>query len=179
MIDSLELIPLIKQFLHHWFSFPKNKLFAQVTTINDHQPCIRTMDCYEITSKGSLIFLTDTNSPKWHHLTHNPNTAICLLHREYGQIIIEGTARLDTHLSNLTLATLYWENYLDDYWRHFYLSNSGNVSANGVASSFGIIQVVPKSWEILTFDTDDFLKSYRIKYQLQEGRWNKNNLPLL
>ncbi len=179
MIDSLDLITIVKQHLHHWFAFPKNKLFAQVTTINDRQPCIRTMALYALTSKGSLIFLTDTKSPKWHHLTHNPNVAICLLHHEYGQIIIEGVARLDTSLSNLTLATLYWDNYLDDYWRHFYLSNSCGATPNRVPSSFGILQIVPKSWEILTFNTDEFLKGSRIKYQLQEGVWIQSNLSLL
>ncbi|WP_231865862.1 pyridoxamine 5'-phosphate oxidase family protein [Legionella fallonii] len=179
MIHYLDLVTTVKQYLHHWFAFPKNKLFAQVSTIHEQKPCIRTMDLYDVTSKGSLIFLTDTNSPKWSHLTRNPNIGICLLHREYGQIIVEGSALLDTSVTNLSLATLYWENYLDDYWRRFYLSNSSNTTAHGIPSSFGIMHIIPKSWEILAFSTDDFLKGLRVKYQLHEGVWIKNPLPLL
>ena len=54
----------IKHLLHSWFDFPENKLFCQVSTVNDGRPHIRTMDLYDFTDDGSLIFLTKTDSRK-------------------------------------------------------------------------------------------------------------------
>lgn len=178
-INTLELIVEINNYLKRWFTFPKHEVFAQVTTVVNQQPHIRTMHLYDVTSKGSLIFLTSTDSPKWKHLNYCPNVGACILNLEFGQIIIEGQAVLDTSLTNLPLVTLYWQNYLDEYWRNFYLSNNCGETIYGIPSSFGIVQIIPNSWQILEMNKDDFLKGSRIKYELRNGSWIKNKLPLL
>ncbi|CAM2740934.1 Uncharacterized conserved protein [Legionella steigerwaltii] len=176
-INPLDLVNTVEHYLDQWFSFPKNKVFAQVTTVMNQKPHMRTMALYHVTPKGSLIFLTDTSSPKWIHLSHCPNVGVCILNPEYGQIIVEGTAVLDTSQSNLSLASLYWQNFLDEYWRNYYLTNS-NKTADGISSSFGIIQIIPDLWQILEINKNDFLKGARMSYELQNDSWIKRQLPL-
>ncbi|WP_454782841.1 pyridoxamine 5'-phosphate oxidase family protein [Legionella sp. WA2022007384] len=177
LIDSAELIHTVEHYLRQWFSFPRNRVFAQVTTVMNQKPYVRTMDLYHFTPKGSFIFLTDTRSPKWSHLNHCSNVSICLVNPEFGQIIVEGSVRLDTSQSNLPVASLYWQNYLDEYWRNYYLSNSE--TSDGIPLSFGIMEVIPHVWQILKINKNDFLKGSRMNYELQNGSWFKNQLPLL
>ena len=177
LITSLELMNTVEHYLYEWFSFPKRKIFAQVTTVMNQKPHIRTMDLYHVTPKGSLFFLTDTSSPKWIHLSHCPNIGVCILNPDYGQIIVEGTAVLDTSESNLSLTSLYWQNFLDEYWRNYYLINT-NKTVDGISSSFGVLQIIPNLWQILEINKDDFLKGSRMHYQLQNDFWMKQQLPL-
>lgn len=176
------LVQDIKKLLQSWFFFPENKIFCQVSTVKNNHPHIRTMDLYDFTNDGTLIFLTNTNSNKWHHLGQLPNIAVCLLNLEYGQIIVEGSALLQTRANNQLLATHYWENYLDEYWRNFYLSCATEPlplsSQKEIPLSFGIIEIHPHSWEVLEIDPEDFLKGSRKKFQLQENAWVKTELPL-
>ena len=174
------LVQHIKHLLHSWFSFPENKIFCQVSTVNNNHPRIRTMDLYDFTDDGALIFLTNTHSNKWRELEQVSNIAVCLLSLESGQIIIEGSASLHTSANNRPLATYYWDNYLDQYWRDFYLSCALKSSSpqNEIPPSFGIIKIYPHTWEILEINTEDFLKGSRKKFQLQENAWVMTELPL-
>lgn len=176
LIDSSELIHAVELYLHHWFSFPRDKIFAQVTTVTHQKPHIRTMDLYHVTPNGSLIFLTDTRSPKWAHLSRCPNVGVCLANPEHGQIIVEGIAVLHTSQNNLPLASLYWQNYLDEYWRNYYLTHSD--TSNGISLSFGVIQIIPALWQVLEINKNDFLKGSRMEYKFKNGMWIKNQLPL-
>ncbi|MCE0724684.1 MULTISPECIES: pyridoxamine 5'-phosphate oxidase family protein [Legionella] len=176
LIDSSELIHAVELYLRHWFSFPKDKVFAQVTTVMHKKPHIRTMELYHFTPNSSLIFLTDTRSPKWSHLNRCPNVGICLVNPEHGQIIVEGRAILHTSLSNLPLTSLYWHNYLDEYWRNYYLTNSD--TSHGISLSFGVIQTIPTLWQILEINKNAFLKSSRVEYKFKRGMWSSNPLPL-
>jgi len=138
------------------------------------------MDLYDFTDEGALIFLTNTNSNKWYHLKQISSIAVCLLNLERGQIIVEGSAFLHTSGNNQPLATKYWNNYLDEYWRDFYLSCASGApsSQEKIPLSFGIIEIRPHSWEILEINTEDFLSGSRKKYQLQENAWVMIELPL-
>ena len=138
------------------------------------------MDLYDFTDDGSLIFLTNTNSTKWNDLTQGSNIAVCLLNLERGQIIVDGSALLQTSINNPFLAARYWENYLDEYWRNFYLSLAPQLSAAQpkIPPSFGIIEIHPHSWEILEINLEDFLKGSRKKFQLQENKWIETKLAL-
>lgn len=53
-----------------------------------------------------------------------PNASICILHLDYGQIIVEGQATLKTWLTDPETTVFYWNHYLDQYWRDFYLSRA-------------------------------------------------------
>ncbi len=137
------------------------------------------MALYDLTQKGALIFITATNSPKWTHLSNNPNIALCLLHPEYGQIIVEGSTLLHTSQTNLSLVSLYWENYLDEYWRNFYRMETPGNPANEIPPSLGVVHVIPNTWQILEMDKDDFLKGSRSLYTIEKDVWMREELPLL
>jgi general stress protein 26 len=118
------IVQNIKHLLHSWFDFPQNKLFCQVSTVDDGHPHIRTMDLHDFTNDGSLIFLTKTDSRKWNDLTKHPYIAACMLNLDVGQITVEGSVLLHTAENNLATTAHYWENYLPKYWQDFYLSHS-------------------------------------------------------
>jgi hypothetical protein len=106
--------------------------------------------------------------------------AVCLLNLEVGQIIVEGSALLQTSANNLAMATLYWENYLPKYWQDFYLSHSSqNIhTSKQIPLSFGVIKIIPHTWEILEINTEDFLKGSRKRFTLKENAWEIAELPL-
>lgn len=174
------IVQNIKQLLHSWFDFPKVKLFCQVSTVSNGQPHIRTMDLYDFTDDGSLIFLTRTNSRKWNDLEKQPYIAVCLLNLEAGQITVQGSALLQTSANNLAMTTLYWENYLPKYWQDFYLSHSSQSihTLKEIPSSFGIVKIIPHAWEILEINTEDFLKGSRKRFALKDNTWEMIELPL-
>jgi general stress protein 26 len=173
------IVQNIKHLLHSWFDFPKNKLFCQVSTVNEGRPHIRTMDLYDFTDDGSLIFLTKTHSRKWKDLEKQPNIAVCLLNLEVGQITVEGAGLLQTTENNLAMTTLYWEHYLPKYWQDFYLSHSSQDKHDlTIPSSFGVIKIIPHAWEILEMNTENFLKGSRKRLTLKENTWEMMELPL-
>ncbi|KTC93768.1 MULTISPECIES: pyridoxamine 5'-phosphate oxidase family protein [Legionella] len=178
-MNSHELSNLLKNRLNDWFNFSRNPIYGQVTTVYNELPYVRTMHLYELTPRGSLIFLTSTHSGKWQHLIKNAHVAICLMNADYGQILVEGSALLHTRQTNLALTSLYWENYLEESWQNFYISEDSDVLKETIPSSFGIVEVVPKTWEILEINKIDFTKGKRKKYILQEGMWNVNQLPII
>jgi pyridoxine/pyridoxamine 5'-phosphate oxidase len=178
-INSVELINSIKTYLYNWFYFPKEKLFCQVATVKSGKPQLRTMGLYDFTAQGSLIFLTDTSSPKWRQLADCANVSVCMLNPASAQILAEGVAFLHTSQSNLPMTTLYWQNYLDQYWRDFYQKSEAKKSINAIPVSFGIVQIIPKKWELLTINSDDFLMGSRISYECQENLWTINQHSLL
>ncbi len=168
-------IQYIQSCLQKWFSFPENKLFCQVSTVAKNNPHIRTMDLYDITEDGRLIFLTDTSTQKWKDLQQCQNIAVCMLHLEYGQIIVEGIAALKTSVNDSYSVSLYWHNFLDQYWRDFYVSRTVKTS-NNIPESFGLIEITPSIWEILEINPYDFLKSSRKQFKLMNGKWSTHDL---
>lgn len=174
------MINNIKQLLNKWFDFPNSKLFCQVSTVANGYPRIRTMDLYDFTEDGSLIFLTKTDSRKWRDLEQQPNIAVCLLNLELGQITVEGNALLQTSENNLSLTKLYWDNYLPKYWKDFYLSCSSKHAESGaqIPSTFGVIKIIPNAWEILEINTEDFLIGSRQRFTLNDNSWSMKELAL-
>jgi len=132
---------------------------------NEH-PHIRTMDLYDLTNNGSLVFLTKTNSRKWNGLENQKNISVCMINLKMGQVIAEGSALLQTTENNPSMTMHYWENYLPQYWRDFYLSHitKNTHRSSELPSLFGVIQIIPHTWEILEINTEDFLKGSRKNY---------------
>ncbi|MBA2653390.1 MAG: pyridoxamine 5'-phosphate oxidase family protein [Tatlockia sp.] len=178
-MNSLEFISFIKNNLSNWFNFPKDKLFCQVASLKDRTPQIRTMALYDFTQQGSLVFITDTSSPKWEQLSACDEVSVCMLNPVLGQILAEGRAQLHTSQTNLPMVTLYWENYLDQYWRNFYQKNESSKVLNSIPTAFGIVKIEPKSLELLTINSEDFLRGSREKYEKQGSLWIKNQLSLI
>jgi len=168
-------IQYIKNLLQSWFSFPKNKIYCQVSTVANRKPHIRTMDLYDVTDDGHLILLTDTSTRKWLDLQKCNNIAICIVHIEHGQIIVEGEATLKTSINDFSITSLYWHDALDQYWRDIYLSRSSNAEEK-IPSSFGIIVVKPNFWEMLEINKQDYLRSLRKRFQLIDGTWTVQDM---
>ncbi|MBA3536006.1 MAG: pyridoxamine 5'-phosphate oxidase family protein [Tatlockia sp.] len=179
IINSAELISTIKGYLHNWFHFPHQKLFCQVATVKSGKPQLRTMGLYDFTSQGSLIFLTDTSSPKWRQIAGCANVSVCILNPSSAQILVEGVARLHTSQSNLSMATLYWQHYLDQYWRDFYQKGEARIVKNTIPASFGIVQIIPETWEVLTMNCEDYLRGSRTSYECQGNLWTINQHSLV
>lgn len=166
-------VELIKHHLLHWFDFPNKKLFCQVATFGNSCAHIRTMDLYHITDEGNIIFLSDTSTRKWHDLKENPTAAICIVNLDLGQILANGQTTLKTFTTDSITTKYYWDNYLDDYWRNFYLKRDQNNTGHTIPSSFGIIILQPKFWEILVINQNDFLKSFRKQYHKEGETWSE------
>ena len=90
------------------------------------------------------------------------------------KIIVEGTAILKTSKSDFHTASIYWNNFLDQYWRDFYLSRAPD-STEKIPTSFGLIVITP-AWELLEINKEDFLKSSRKQFQLMDGAWTTDAL---
>lgn len=174
-------IEYIKNLLQSWFSFqswsihPQNIIFCQVSTISNDTPHLRTMGLYDITDDGCLVFVTETSTRKWHDLQGCKNIAIAILHAEHGQIIVEGEAMLTTSKNSYKTASFYWYEYLEQYWRDFYLSRSPNAT-DEIPSSFGVIVVKPYLWEILEINKHDYLLSSRKQFRLIDQNWTEHNV---
>ena len=175
------LIQNIKHLLQNWFDFPNSKLFCQVSTVRNGYPHIRTMDLYDFTEDGALIFFTKTDSRKWSDLEKQPNIAVCLLNLDAGQITVEGSVLLQSSTDNLDIVTPYWKNSLPKYWQDFYLSLSSQNPNNPeeIPPSFGVIKIIPHAWEVLEINNEDFLKGSRKRFTLEEGNfWRMSELPI-
>lgn len=169
----------IKNYLWAWFSFPAQKAYCQMSTISNGAPHIRTMELFDVTEEGYLILLSLTYSKKWEDLQGSPRVALCMLNSDCGQIVVEGKARLISITNDLNLTHYYWNSFLSDSWRQFYLSRAVNTNPKSIPSSFGIIQIIPDAWEIFEINKEDFLKSTRKRLQLDDAGWTKDELPLL
>ncbi|EKD91721.1 MAG: hypothetical protein ACD_29C00417G0001 [uncultured bacterium] len=165
----------ITNLLKTWFEFPKNKIFCQISTINNDRPHIRTMDLYNVTEKGDLVFLTNTRSKKWSDLQNCPNSAACIVQLEHGQIIAEGKAVLKTSENDFNTTDHYWSNFLGQYWQEFYLSLTESI-AHHIPDSFGVIIITPQKWEVLEINQNDFLKSTRKQFLLEQSGWVTHDL---
>lgn len=171
------MIKKIRDSLKSWFDFPNNKVYCQVATIGNSHPRIRTMDFYHITNVGEVILLTDTSTNKWQELHENPRVALCLMHLDYGQIVVEGEVQLNTSETNYSLCKQYWDELLDDYWRGFYFSRKTTV-VDGIPTAFGVISVSPTMWEIIETNQEDFIKSTRTRFGLVDGQWKEDFLEV-
>jgi len=126
----------VKHCLKNWFNYPEDRLYCQVSSTNNDMPHTRTMDLYHFTDDGNIILLTATNTRKWSDLSVCPNISICIVNLNHGQIIAEGQALLKTASNAFEVTSLYWNNYLDQYWRDFYLKRSKE-SKNVIPDLFG------------------------------------------
>ncbi|MBA2710208.1 MAG: pyridoxamine 5'-phosphate oxidase family protein [Tatlockia sp.] len=178
-INFDELISMIKANLNEWFQFPREKLFCQVATLMSGKPKLRTMVLYDFTPQGSLVFITDTNSQKWAQLVECKEISVCLLNHDIAQILVEGSALLHTYQSNPPMATLYWQEYLDQYWRDFYKESEAPKTLDPIPSSFGIVEIIPKEWEVLHINTEDYLSGSKTFYENKGNYWAQQLRPLL
>lgn len=166
----------IYQYLTQFFDFHAKKINCQVATQIDNIPHIRTMNLRHVTHDGQLILLTDTQTRKWQEFKKSPRIAICL-YEHPRQVIIEGEVQLNTVLTNSELVRFYWEHYLDQYWRNYYLSQNAGSQADDISTVFGVITLMPDFFEILEINENDYLKSLRKQFHRNKKAWLESNIP--
>lgn len=170
-MDTRLLAREIGEILQTWFHFPEKKVYCQVATVREGKPKVRTMDFYRLTEDGRIILMTETSTNKWGDLGRSNEVALCLGHLDFGQIICEGKVELITAENNSETASFYWENYLDDYWRRFYLGRPSKDKEMRPPLSFGVICIEPVFWEVLETNQKDFLKSRRRQFMKNNNTW--------
>jgi general stress protein 26 len=155
--------------LKSWFDFPNQDVHCQVCTCSNNNPFVRTMKFYDITDDGTVIVLSRTNSKKWQNLQTTNNIAICICHLGRGQIVMEGTAKLETHDTNKVLIDKYWQ-MMDLYAMKIY-TPSLQVVTKEIGENFGVIVVNPTRWEVFEPDMNEYLLSIRTEFRLENNQW--------
>lgn len=158
----------IQECLKTWFNFPHSELFCQVATLYKDQPRLRTMKLYNITKKDELVLITRTQTRKWTELKHCQKIAICLLHPDAGQILVEGSAILKTLKSHSEEVKPYWE-ALAEEWQDYYRKM-------GMPDSFGMIFVTTYRWEVLQISRENYQQSIRKEFVIKNDKWIEHNL---
>jgi general stress protein 26 len=168
--------PLVKDCFTEWFNYPHEQINCQVTTTFTSHPHVRTMMLYDLPPEGNLVFITSTDTRKWHDLTTNPHVAVCIYHNDHGQILMEGSAKLMTSADQHPMINTYWER-LPDYWREFYRNQSPTPSSDlDIPFSFGVILMIPDRWEVLDILKEDYLKSVRKQFSRSNNGWHEEDL---
>lgn len=167
-MGSNEMILPFMRYLREWFDFPSTETFCQVATVSNLSPSLRTMRLFEARD-DALVFLTRTETKKWHDLSLNPLVAVHLVNPARGQIVINGTAASHTRNTNQLLVDLYWLS-LPTHLRAIYTLSHQN---NDAPVNFGAITVSPQSYDFLKIHRDDYLKSTRTLYFRDGETWRQ------
>lgn len=160
---------LINEKLKGWFGFPEQETHIQVATSSENRPHIRTMKLYEVTQDGSCIVLSHNKTQKWRDLQVSPHIALLFVNYDFGQLVVEGVARLLTK-ENCQIKR-YWE-CMPKHIQQIYTPSSGKE----ISDHFGVISVQPLSWEILEINKVDYNKSIRRKFVPDNGSWKSHEI---
>lgn len=160
---------------------------AQVATLSDGMPFVRSMALYGLLDGSSPLFLTHRGSAKWRQLEENASISVCLVNRgEDKQIRAQGQAELHSLNTRPKLLTECWKK-VPFFARHIYYQLTPQVGANDslpcsneavVPDSFGVIVVIPNSWEFLLFDGDDYTRSHRERFTRSAVGWSSELLAI-
>ena len=172
----MKLIPNeVRNVFKKWFDFPKRDIHCQIATTSNDRPHIRTMRLYEITPSGELLFLSRNDTQKWHDLKAFPYFAATLVSQDFGQIVVEGTAKLKS--PNDPEYQKYWK-ALPPMFREIYLYDLKDADSWSYVPppTFGVIELHPELWEVLEVNKQDYLSSSRTQWRLRLGLWEEKTL---
>lgn len=174
---SMTTLPfLVAESFKSGFGYPQTELYGMVATSFNEHPHIRTMKLYEITSEGHLVFLTRTDTQKWHNLQHCPYAAVCFLNLSYCQILVEGSVELLSQENDVDMIRQYWQR-LPPGIQEIYLYDIGNHQSKlEIPENFGAIFIIPSLWEVMEFNKEEYIKSTRKQFQLVKGSWIVHDL---
>lgn len=175
----------IKILLKTRFDYPSHIIIAQVATLSDSGPDLRSMGLFDIDEQGRLIFLTNTFSHKWTQLSSRPEISVLLLNLQQDtQIIGRGYAELLTKDSSPDLSELYWhrvpegakQTYAHENPENSYTELNTSFKISTPPKNFGIIRIAPKIWEFLDMDIQNYPASYRVRYEWNKTKWEETRL---
>lgn len=156
------------------FGLGKKPIFVQVATESSEGPNLRTMKLFDWV-KGTLILVSNTETQKWADLQKHDVLSLLLYSSVANiQITVKGIAHLLTLESHEQRINESWSKVRSDVKKVYVKDRDENMSL--VPKNFGIIEVHPRSWEILCLNDHDYLKSTRVIYQLVQERWEKKTL---
>jgi pyridoxine/pyridoxamine 5'-phosphate oxidase len=154
---------------------------AQVATVGEEGPVLRSMGMFALMDGAFPLFLTHCASHKWSQLGKNPQIALCFVNASKDkQILARGRALLHSEQSNRTLLEEYWQKVPSSVLSIYAQANvEGSYQDQilppvgvKVPSNFGVIQVVPLFWEQLVFDPQNYANSVRIQHRYISNGWS-------
>lgn len=167
----------IAQLLAKEFGSPP---IAQVATVGDEGPMLRSMGMFSLLEGAFPLFLTHCATHKWDQLTARPQTALCFVNTDKNkQVLARGKARLHTLESNPALLERFWPKvpstvlsvYAQEGVEEAYQESDLTPALEKIPSNFGVIQIIPHFWEELIFNAEDYVKSTRIQHTLSSKGW--------
>lgn len=176
----------IKTLFRERFGSPSGLIIAQVASIGNKSPDIRSMGLFDIDAKGVLIFLTNTFSNKWKQFLSCPEMAVLMLNRQQDtQVIARGQAELFTPLTAPELANKYWNLTPTEAKKAYAHANPESTYVRLVLSqipasppkNFGIICMKPVIWEFLDMDHEDYPSADRFRYtKTNDTDWRETRI---
>lgn len=167
------------------FNFPSSPVMGQVATTATDGPDIRTMRMFAVDDIGRPIFLSHTATGKWEQLASNRQIAICFLNaRNDTQITLRGHVELITTSDNDELLTPFWKMLRRDVKKIYNNHAVEGPYTPGDALSppedppplFGMIRVVPDTWELLDLTAGEYPQCIRTIYQRNNDDWTATRL---
>lgn len=175
----------VENLLKKRFNYPDRMIFAQVATLSENGPDLRTMGLFNIDDEGRLIFLTNTFSHKWTQISSHPKISVLLLNPEQNvQIIARGLAETMTPLTAPELSAFYWnltpegakQTYALQDPENKYVPIIGKTTPSHPPKNFGIIRITPTIWEFLEMDLENYPASPRFRYIKTNTTWQEKRL---
>jgi len=177
---------LAKLFTKH-FSFPENPLFGSVATIKNDFPRIRTMRIYEFDKKGCPILLTHTGSNKWKEFSQHRQVSVNIVSEsKLLQVTVSGHLTLATTETDFEAAKHYWSMIRPDVKKIYdsrhkvgeaYSELSDLAISQEPPKTFGMAYIIPSFWETLHLE-DEYAKSCRYQYRLNENTWERQRIQV-
>lgn len=162
---------LVSESFKSGFGYPQTELYGMVATTYNEHPHIRTMKLYEITSEGHLVFLTRTDTQKWHNLQHCPDAAVCFLNLNNCQILVEGSVELLSQENDINKIRQYWQKLPPGIQEIYLYDIDDNQPKLEIPDNFGVIFIIPSLWEVMKFNKEEYIKSIRKQFKLVKGSW--------
>lgn len=160
--------------LNTQFGYPEHPLYGSLATSFDNKPFVRTVTFKVDIKSGVLTFFTNITTDKWTHLQNNNLVAISFLKNDYGQIIIHGKANIQVPNDRKLHE---WEMKSDEI-KSFY--TGGDYSKiSDMPVNFGMVEVTPHSIELLEINSERWLDSKRMLYELNGNNWAATPLPVI
>lgn len=169
-------------------SDPARPAHAQVATVADGKPQVRTVRLFYAEPPGCLSFSTSTLSSKWSQLKADPALAGCLLDRASNvQYRFWGAADL------VEAGTRGGDDLIAWHWRRLSPAlratawviynrllglQSEALDVEAPCPGEAVVLCRPTRWDIFKLDSPNFDKSWRRIARLENGSWTVSEAPI-
>ncbi len=163
----------MKEILKTYFNFPSKAVFAQVATLSETGPNIRTMRLWEANQNGDLLFLPALDTNKCSEILVNSHVALCFYLSEIGQLTVWGDAQIFSMPEHNQKLLPYWRN-LPSETRYIY---EVEPSRNKIPAIFAAINIKIFRYEWLELHAN-YLKSKRTLFNKINLQFQSISMPI-